>query len=278
MNLQLSKPLCFFDLETTGINITQDRIVEISILKIMPDQSKATYTKRMNPTIPIPKQASEIHGIWDKDVANEPTFAELAKEIRDFFEDGDLAGYNSDRFDIPLLVEEFMRTDVDFEIEKRKTIDVQTIFHKMEQRTLSAAYKFYCDKELIDAHSAEADTTATFEVLTSQLDKYENLENNIDFLADFTVQGGKSVDFAKRIVRNDKDQVVFNFGKHKGVPVEKVFDLEPSYYSWMLNGDFPAYTKKVLRDLFEVYKQKKTKSQEITDDKLDQLKNKFNNK
>lgn len=276
MDLQLSKPLCFFDLETTGINVTEDRIVEISILKVRPDQRQEKYTRRINPTIPIPKQSSEIHGIWDKDVVNEPTFKELAQEIKDFFEDGDLAGYNSDRFDIPLLVEEFMRTDVDFEIEKRKTIDVQTIFHKMEQRTLSAAYKFYCDKELIDAHSAEADTIATFEVLTSQLDRYSNLENNIDYLADFTIQGGKSVDFAKRIVRNDKDQVVFNFGKHKGVPVEKVFEKEPSYYSWMLNGNFPAYTKKVLRELFEAYKEKKKAQEEITSDKLDRLKNKFN--
>lgn len=275
MELNLDKPLAFFDLETTGINVTKDRIVEISILKINPDNSKETYTRKVNPTIPIPKFTSEIHGIWDKDVENEPTFSELAEEIKAFFADSDIAGYNSDRFDIPLLVEEFMRTDIDFEIEKRRTIDVQTIFHKMEQRTLSAAYKFYCDKTLENAHSAEADTNATFEVLKSQLDRYDNLENNMDFLADFTVQGGKSVDFAKRIVKNDKDQIVFNFGKHKGVPVEKVFEIEPSYYSWMLNGDFPAYTKKVLRDLFSAYKEKKRKSEEITEDKLNMLKNKF---
>ncbi len=275
MELNLSKPLAFFDLETTGINVTKDRIVEISILKINPDNSKESYTRKINPTIPIPEFVSKIHGIWDKDVENEPTFADLAAEIRDFFADADIAGYNSDRFDVPLLVEEFMRTEVDFEIEKRKTIDVQTIFHKMEQRTLSAAYKFYCDKELENAHSAEADTNATFEVLKSQLDKYDNLENDIDFLSEFTIQGGKSVDFAKRIVRNDKDQIVFNFGKHKGVPLETVFDKEPSYYSWMLNGDFPAYTKKVLRDLFAEYKEKKRKSEEITEDKLNMLKNKF---
>ena len=275
MELKLSKSIAFFDLETTGINVTKDRIVEISILKIKPDNSEERYTKKVNPTIPIPKQSSEIHGIWDKDVVNEPTFAELAEEIKNFFGDSDIAGYNSDRFDVPLLVEEFMRTEIDFEIEKRRTIDVQTIFHKMEQRTLTAAYKFYCDKDLENAHSAEADTIATYEVLKSQLDRYNNLENDMEFLSNFSIQGGKSVDFAKRIVRNDKDQVVFNFGKHKGVPVEKVFEIEPSYYSWMLNGDFPAYTKKILRDLFAQHKKKKQQSEEITEDKLAMLKNKF---
>ena len=275
MELKLSKSIAFFDLETTGINVTKDRIVEISILKIKPDNSEERYTKKVNPTIPIPKQSSEIHGIWDKDVVNEPTFAELAEEIKNFFGDSDIAGYNSDRFDVPLLVEEFMRTEIDFEIEKRRTIDVQTIFHKMEQRTLTAAYKFYCDKNLENAHSAEADTIATYEVLKSQLDRYNNLENDMEFLSNFSIQGGKSVDFAKRIVRNDKDQVVFNFGKHKGVPVEKVFEIEPSYYSWMLNGDFPAYTKKILRDLFAQHKKKKQQSEEITEDKLAMLKNKF---
>lgn len=278
MNLNLSKPLAFFDLETTGINVTKDRIVEISILKVSPDGKKENYTRKVNPTIPIPKESSEIHGIWDKDVANEPTFKELAEEIKAFFADADLAGYNSDRFDIPLLVEEFMRTGVDFEIEKRKTIDVQTIFHKMEQRTLSAAYKFYCDKELENAHSAEADTNATYEVLESQLTRYDELENDTEFLAKFTIQGGESVDFAKRIVKDKKGRIVFNFGKHKGVPVETVFQKEPSYYSWMLNGDFPMYTKKVLRELFEAYKVKKAEKESITTDKLDQLKNKFNKK
>lgn len=275
MELKLSKSIAFFDLESTGINVTKDRIVEISILKINPDNSEEKYTKKVNPTIPIPKQSSEIHGIWDKDVVNEPTFAELAEEIKNFFGDSDIAGYNSDRFDVPLLVEEFMRTKIDFEIEKRRTIDVQTIFHKMEQRTLTAAYKFYCDKDLENAHSAEADTIATYEVLKSQLDRYNNLENDMEFLSHFSIQGGKSVDFAKRIVQNDKDQIVFNFGKHKGVPVERVFEIEPSYYSWMLNGDFPAYTKKVLRDLFAQHKEKKQKSEEITEDKLAMLKNKF---
>lgn len=276
MELNLSKSIAFFDLETTGINVTKDRIVEISILKINPDNSEESYTRKINPTISIPEHVSLIHGIWDKDVANEPTFEELAQEIKDFFGNSDLAGYNSDRFDVPLLVEEFMRVNVDIEIEKRKTIDVQTIFHKMEQRTLSAAYKFYCNKNLDNAHSAEADTKATYEVLKSQLDKYDNLENDINFLSNFSIQGGKSVDFAKRIVRNDKDQIVFNFGKHKGVPVEKVFEIEPSYYSWMLNGDFPSYTKKVLRELFAKHKEKRQKSEEITDDKLAMLKNKFN--
>jgi DNA polymerase-3 subunit epsilon len=276
MNLNLEKPLSFFDLETTGINISHDRIVEISILKVLPDGTEENYTRKVNPTIPIPEEVSEIHGIWDKDVASEPTFEQLANEIKEFFGDSNLAGYNSDRFDIPLLVEEFMRCDVDFEIEKRKTIDVQTIFFKMEQRTLSAAYKFYCDKTLENAHSAEADTLATFEVLKSQLDRYETLENDTEFLSKFSIQGGQSVDFAKRIVKNKKGEIVLNFGKHKGVDINTVFKKEPSYYSWMLNGDFPMYTKKVLKELYATFKSNNPSNKDITTDKLDQLKNKFN--
>ena len=245
MNLNLKKPIAFFDLETTGINIVNDRIVEISILKVDPDGTEETKTYRVNPTIHIPEKTSKIHGIYDKDVVDAPTFKDIAREIVSFIEGCDLAGYNSNMFDVPLLAEELIRADVDFDMKKRRLIDVQVIFHKMEQRTLAAAYKFYCGKSLENAHSAEADTTATYEVLKSQLDRYENLQNDMDYLAGFSTHN-KNVDFAGRIVYNGKNEEVFNFGKHKGKKVEEIFDREPSYYSWMMDGDFPLYTKKVL--------------------------------
>ncbi|AVM54314.1 3'-5' exonuclease [Capnocytophaga sp. oral taxon 864] len=245
MELKLSKPICFFDLETTGIDITKDRIVEISILKVYPNGNKESKTWLVNPTIPIPKAASDVHGITDERVAGEPTFKELAKQIHNMIKDSDLAGYNSDRFDIPLLAEEMLRAEVDFDLGNRVSVDVQTIFHKMEQRTLSAAYKFYCGKDLIDAHTASADTNATYEILKAQLDRYDNLENNIKKLSEFTYRK-QIADFAGFIGYNDKDEEIFTFGKHKGKRVEDIFDEEPGYFGWLLGADFPLYTKKIL--------------------------------
>ena len=245
MELKLSKPICFFDLETTGIDIIKDRIVEISILKVYPNGNKESKTWLVNPTIPIPKAASDVHGITDERVANEPTFKELAKPIHNMIKDSDLAGYNSDRFDIPLLAEEMLRAEVDFDLGNRVSVDVQTIFHKMEQRTLSAAYKFYCGKDLIDAHTASADTNATYEILKAQLDRYDSLENNIKKLSEFTYRK-QIADFAGFIGYNDKGEEIFTFGKHKGKRVEDIFDEEPGYFGWLLGADFPLYTKKIL--------------------------------
>lgn len=249
MNLNLANPIVFFDLETTGVNIAKDRIVEISVLKVHPNGKEEQKTIRVNPEMPIPKQSSEIHGIYDEDVKDAPVFKEIAKELARFIEGCDLGGYNSNRFDIPLLAEEFLRVGVDFDMRKRKFVDVQTIFHKMEQRTLSAAYRFYCDKNLEDAHTAAADTTATYEVLKAQLDRYgENLENNIEFLSKFSTQN-KNADFAGFIVFDENGTELFNFGKNKGIPVEQVLKEQPGYFSWMLNSEFPLYTKKILTEI-----------------------------
>lgn len=245
MELNLRKPIVFFDLETTGIDVVNDRIVEISLLKVFPDGKEETKTMRINPEMPIPPQSTEIHGISDEDVKNEPTFNTVAKEIAKYIEGCDLAGYNSNKFDIPLLAEEFLRVGVDFDMKKLRFIDVQVIFHKMEQRTLSAAYKFYCDKNLDNAHSAEADTKATYEILKAQIDRYNELSNEVEELSTFSSHN-KNADFAGRIVFNDKDQEVFNFGKYKGQTVESVLEKDQGYFSWMLNSDFPLYTKKVL--------------------------------
>jgi DNA polymerase-3 subunit epsilon len=248
MELQLRNPLVFFDLETTGINVANDRIVEISWLKIMPSGQETSHTQRVNPTIPIDPKATEIHGITDEDVRDKPAFKEIARSLAKEFEGCDLAGYNSNKFDIPLLAEEFLRAEVDFDMSRRKFVDVQVIFHKMEQRTLSAAYKFYCRKELENAHSAEADTRATFEILKAQLDRYSELENSVEFLSTFS-RVSRNVDFAGRIILNDNDVEVFNFGKYKGEPVEEVLRKDPGYFGWILNGDFPLYTKKVLTSI-----------------------------
>ena len=248
MELKLKNPMVFFDLETTGVNVASDRIVEISWLKIQPEGSKSIKTHLVNPTIPIDPRAIAIHGITDEDVKDKPTFSELARTLAKEFEGCDFAGYNSNRFDIPLLAEEFLRAGVDFDLGKRKFIDVQVIFHKMEQRTLSAAYQFYCKKVLEDAHSAEADTLATYEILKAQLDHYDHLENDVDYLSAFSTQN-RSVDLAGRIIYNDKDIEVFNFGKYKGEPVEEVLKKDPGYFGWILNGDFPLYTKKVLTNI-----------------------------
>jgi len=245
MELNLTKPIVFFDLETTGINITKDRIVEIAILKVFPNGNKESKTWLVNPEIEIPKEASDIHGITNEQVVNEPTFAALAPQITKMIKGCDLAGFNSNRFDIPLLAEEMLRADIDFDMKNRAAIDVQVIFHKKEQRTLSAAYKFYCDKDLKNAHSAMADTTATYEVLKAQLDKYKDLENGVDYLAEFS-QHKKNADFANMIVFDDAGDECFNFGKHKGKKVVDVLKKEPGYYAWIQNADFPRYTKKVL--------------------------------
>ncbi len=245
MKLRLTSPLIFFDLETTGVDIVNDRIIEISYHRLAPDGSELSKTLRVNPQIPIPPESTAIHGITDQDVLECPPFKEVAHKIARDFEGCDLAGYNSNRFDIPLLAEEFLRAGVDIDLKKRKCIDVQVIFHKMEQRTLEAAYKFYCHKDLEGAHSAHADTQATYEVLQAQLDRYPRLENNVDFLSKFTTQHN-TADFAGRIVYNEQGEEVFNFGKYKGKKVLDVLRSDPGYYGWMLSSDFPLHTKKVL--------------------------------
>jgi DNA polymerase III subunit epsilon len=248
MKLSITRPLAFLDIEATGLTIGFDRIVEISVVKVMPDGSRTSLTQRLNPEMSIPSVVSAIHGIFDADVADKPTFRQFAPELLQFFGNADLAGYNSNKYDIPLLVDEFIRAEVDFDFRSRRLIDVQNIFHKMEQRTLAAAYKFYCEKELINAHSAEADIIATLEVFEAQLERYPELNKDVDFLHKFC-SVNNNVDLAGRIVRNDKKQEVFNFGKHKGKPVDEVFTKEPSYYDWMMQGDFPAETKQVITAL-----------------------------
>ena len=248
MQLNLIKPICFFDLETTGVNITTDRIVEISILKIHPNGKEESKTWLVNPEMPIPKEVTEIHGITNEKVANEPTFKELAKDIYNMIKDSDLGGFNSNRFDIPLLAEEMLRAEVDFDMKNRLAIDVQTIFHKMEQRTLSAAYKFYCGKELENAHSATADTQATYEVLKAQIAHYGDLENDVEKLSAFTTRH-TSLDFAGYIRVNKDNEPCFGFGKHKGKTVAAVLEQEPGYFGWLLEADFPLYTKNVLSAL-----------------------------
>lgn len=245
MELNLRKPLVILDLETTGVNIASDRIVEFSALKVSPGGAEEWLTLRLNPGIPISPEATRIHGISDADVANEPHFKDVAKRIAAFLEGCDLAGFNSMKFDIPILSEEFLRVNVDFNPARHRYVDVQVIFHKKEQRTLSAAYKFYCNMELENAHSSKADTAATYEILKAQLDRYPDLENDIDKLSAFSAFNNNA-DLAGRIVFNEQGQEVFNFGKHKGKPVEQVFREEPSYYSWMMNGDFPLNTKQVI--------------------------------
>ncbi|MDR0612067.1 MAG: 3'-5' exonuclease [Dysgonamonadaceae bacterium] len=244
MKLNLKNPLIFFDLETTGTNIVSDRIVEISYLKIHPNGDEESKTRRINPEMPIPPQATAIHGITDEDVKDAPVFRLIAKSLATQIEGCDLAGYNSNRFDIPLLAEEFLRADVDIDLMKRKFVDVQTIFHKKEQRTLEAAYKFYCNRELENAHTAEADTKATYEVLQSQLDRYPDLTNDINFLSEYSAYSN-NVDFAGRVIYNEQKKEVINFGKYKGRLVEEILREDPGYYGWILQGNFPLYTKKV---------------------------------
>ena len=257
MKLNLKRPIVFFDLETTGTDICKDRIVEYSLLKVMPDGEEILRTRRINPTIPIPLETSLIHKIYDEDVKDCVTFKQVARDVEQFLKGCDLGGYNLLRFDIPLLAEEFLRCDIDFDIDSRNVVDACRIFHQMEQRTLSAAYRYYCDRKLENAHSAEADTVATYHILMAQLDRYQNIplevaegveefpvQNDMEQLHKFTVQ--KTADLAGRIIYNNAGQEVFNFGKHKNVPVEEVLQKEPGYYDWMMKGDFPLQTKKVL--------------------------------
>ncbi|MDR2882501.1 MAG: 3'-5' exonuclease [Alistipes sp.] len=248
MQLQLKNPIIFLDLETTGIDITRDRIVEISLVKVMPGGGREVKTRRVNPEMPIPTEATAIHGITDDDVKDEPPFRALARSLASYIEGCDLGGYNSNRFDIPMLVEEFLRAGVDVDFKRRKFVDVQNIFHQKERRTLEAAYKFDCDRELEGAHSAEADVMATYEVLEAQLDRYPDLQNDVAFLADYSARDN-CADYAGRVVYDDKGVEVFGFGKHKGRSVAEVFRKEPSYYTWMMDGDFPAYTKKVITEI-----------------------------
>lgn len=249
MELKLQKPIVFFDLETTGVNAIHDRIVEISYIKVFPDGNEESKTLRINPERHIPEQSSAIHGIYDEDVKDCPTFKQVARDIAAIFVNSDIAGFNSNYFDVPMLVEEMLRAGIDFDITKCRLIDVQNIYHKLEQRTLSAAYKFYCGKNLEDAHSAQADTRATYEVLKAQLDKYpDKLNNDVQFLSSFSKMND-NVDFAGRIIYNDKHIPVFNFGKYKGQSVEDVLARDPGYYGWMMQGDFPQNTKQVLTKL-----------------------------
>jgi DNA polymerase-3 subunit epsilon len=248
MELNLKNPIVFFDLETTGTNISRDRIVEISILKVMPNGDEMSKTRRINPEMPIPVEASSIHGITDEDVKECPRFKDIAKSLSQLIEGCDLAGFNSNRFDIPILVEEFLRAGIDIDLKKRKFVDVQTIFHKKEPRTLSAAYKFYCNEDLTNAHSADADTRATYEVLKAQLDRYPDLSNDINALSEFSTQE-RFVDFSGRIIYDKNDVEVFNFGKYKGQSVAEVFKKDPSYYSWIMDGDFTLYLKKIVTQI-----------------------------
>lgn len=248
MKLNLKRPIIFFDLETTGVDTAKDRIVEISMVKVKPDGEEEVRTRRINPGIPIPPEATAIHGITDADVANAPKFAQIARSLEEFIRGCDFGGFNSNRFDLPVLVEEFMRAGIDVDFKRRRFVDVQNIFHKKEQRTLVAAYKFYCGKELDDAHSAEADTLATYEVLKAQLERYDDLANDIDALAEFSTRGD-AADYAGRILYDEKGVEVFGFGKYKGRSVAEVFRAEPSYYAWMMNGDFPLYTKKIITEI-----------------------------
>lgn len=300
MNIQLKRPIVAFDVESTGLNVAEDRIIEIAILKTFPDGKEESYETLVNPEREISKEITDLTGIDNEKVKGSPKFKEVAPTILQFIENCDLIGYNFHKLDIPLLAEEFLRNGIEFNIEDRKLIDVQNIFHKMEQRTLSAAYKFYCNKELEDAHSAMVDTRATWDVLNAQISHYDKLENNIDFLADFSKNSNNEyADFAGRLVKNEKSEIIYNFGKHKGMTVLEVHKIEPGYYGWFVGSttDFPQYTKNVLKremerlkeaKLIEIIPPQKTKAFEKKkfnkprkkpemkmEDKLEALKSKF---
>ena len=247
MRLQLSQPICFIDLETTGINVSTDKIVEIAIVKISVDGTKQVKRRLVNPEMPIPKSSSDVHGITDEMVKDAPNFKAIANEIKQFMEGSDIGGYNSNRFDVPMLNEEFLRAGISVDIEARKLLDVQKVFHMMEQRTLSAAYQFYCQKTLVDAHSAEADATATWEILEAQIQRYPQIGNTVESIVKFTGED-QIIDFARRLVY-ENGIAVFNFGKHKGKPVVQVLKEEPQYYDWMMKGDFALHTKQKLTEI-----------------------------
>lgn len=278
MYIKLERPLATFDLEATGLNITSDRIVEIAIVRVDPDGKKMTYERRINPEMEISEEATAVHGISNEDVANAPTLKDVVSEVIDFIKDCDLAGFNSNKFDLPMLAEELLRVGSDYDLSQVNHIDVQNIFHKMEQRTLSAAYQFYCNKSLENAHAAFADAEATWEVLDAQVAKYSELENNVDFLATFSLYGDvKRADFAGRLAYNKNGEVTYNFGKHKGKSVAQVAKEEPGYYGWMMDADFPLYTKQQLKAEMERIKAKRSEHKEKSfENKLDALKNKFN--
>lgn len=248
MNLSLHRPIVFFDIESTGLNTIRDRIVEISLLKVFPDGKEEKCTYLLNPTVPISAESTSIHGFTNDAVKDKPTFKDVGNEIFEFIGTSDLGGFNVLKFDIPMLLEEFLRIGLSFNLKDRDVVDVQIIFHKMEERTLSAAYRFYCNKELVNAHSAEADTIATYEVFKAQIDRYEQLQKDVKFISEFTGVH-KRVDLEGRILLNEKGQEVFNFGKHKGRPVEDVFMAEPTYYNWMMDGEFSAYTKNIITEI-----------------------------
>ena len=284
MSLNLKNELCIFDIESTGLDVSQDRIVEISMLRIDPKGNESTLTLRINPEIEISEESSGIHGIYQEDIKDKPTFKLAADQIAEFVGKSDLVGFNSNKFDIPMLAEEFLRVNHDFDMRARRFIDVQNIFHKLEQRTLVAAYKFYCAKDLENAHSAEADVIATYEVLKSQVEKYEELENNMEFLAEFSTHNKfKIIDFAGRIAVNDDGESVYNFGKHKGKTIEEIDKNEPGYYGWMMNSNFPRYTKAVLKQELDKIKAKKQENKKVIkekeekymENKIEALKSKF---
>jgi DNA polymerase-3 subunit epsilon len=281
MQLKLTRPIAIFDLETTGLNITSDRIVEIAIIRVEIDGSESEYLRRVNPEMPIPAEVSAIHGIFEADLVDAPTFAEIAEEVVAFIGESDLAGYNSNKFDIPVLAEELMRAGSDFDVASRRFVDVQNIFHKMEQRTLAAAYQFYCEKPMENAHNALYDARVTLDVFRSQLDRYNTLENNVDYLSAFSKAGNYNLlDFAGRLAINEHGEAMYNFGKHKGKTIRDVMRSEPGYYGWMLDADFPLYTKKCLRvemDKIKAEREGAKKEDDHTDlnAKLEALKNKF---
>ena len=280
MKLDLKKPIAIFDLETTGLNITQDRIVEIAIIKVHPNGDEEEFHSLVNPEIEIPIEISEIHHIYQEDIKDKPTFKEIAEKVVKFIGDADLVGFNSNKFDIPVLSEELLRVGNNFDLSEKKFIDIQNIFHKMEQRTLSAAYKFYCQKEIENAHSALDDTRATWEVMKAQVEKYDNLENNVDFLSNFSKAGNNTLDFAGRLAINSKNEVVYNFGKNKGKTVKEISENEPGYYGWMMQADFPLYTKQCLKKEMNRIKNEKKPTNNTTNnlslnEKMEALKNKF---
>ena len=281
MQLKLSRPIAIFDLETTGLNITTDRIVEIAIIRVEADGSESEFLRRVNPGMPIPAEVSAIHGIFDEDIADAPSFEEIADEVVEFIGNSDLAGYNSNKFDIPVLAEELMRAGCDFDVSSRRFVDVQNSFHKMEHRTLAAAYQFYCDKPMQNAHNALYDARVTLDVFRAQLDRYDSLENNVDYLSSFSKAGNYNLlDFAGRLAINEHGEGMYNFGKHKGKTIREVMRIEPGYYGWMIDADFPLYTKKCLRaemDKIKAEREEAKKEDDNTDlnAKLEALKNKF---